>query len=203
MTDPRSNSRISFNTPSVSMSRASNYEENDSIMRGVANTSTRDNLKLFPSRSNAYIIASSNTNGPGVGGSGGPLGNGGRMINTPEKPLLLNNGNISSTNGRNGVVLNQLSQNGVSPSANGTNSRNGKTHYQRLRPVGIRPKVWRDSFKVLFNYSTIVLSSPGGGHFLFLYLLLISVFSYLYSIWCRNNIFITSFGSSMGVKFGV
>lgn len=134
----RPNSRVSFNT--ASLSRASNNEESDSVIRGES--SSRDNLKLFPSRNNAYIIASSSS--PGISSS---LSNGGRG-DPLEKPVLINNGNISNTNGRKGVALNQLSQTGVSPAANGTNSRNGRTQYKRLRPVGIRAKVWRDSFKV-------------------------------------------------------
>lgn len=153
MTENRPNSRVSYNT---TLSRASNADDSDSVIRPYGHIGNpngkngdrqqeipRDNLKLFPSRNNAYIIASGS---PISSSSRGQYQNGGRMpMDTLEKPLLINNGNISSTNGRNGVALNQT--NGIA--SNGTNARNGKTQYQRLRPIGIRQRIWRDSFKVV------------------------------------------------------
>jgi len=120
---------------------------------------TRDNLKLFPSRVNPYVISSSpsptTTSSSQIKSSGPHSSNGRSKNDTLEKPLLINNGNISSTNGRNGVALNQL----VTSSSNGTGTpgnappgpvnRNGKTQYQRLRPIGVKQKAWRDSFKVV------------------------------------------------------
>lgn len=105
-----------------------------------------ENLRLFPKRHPEWLITS-NFQTPVASRSPRDLY---RSTSGDSKPLLINNGNISSDSGRNGATLNRISNaNGSgsgNPRAGNGSSSNGKIHVQchRRRRRGFR----MESFQV-------------------------------------------------------
>lgn len=109
-----------------------------------------ENLRLFPKRHPEWLISSNQSSpnpyqSPSTSLSRSPK-NLPMSMNGDNRPLLINNGNMSSTSGRNGAALNRISNtnNGTSDrvrngkgrsdiNMDNTGNSNGKPHFQRSR----------------------------------------------------------------------